>query len=347
MNILTKVYDFAGTFFLGVFNIVCSSTIIAVNIFVSFNHTLVLFRSVGWDGSIGLAATIGCELAFIQSSVNMMIHSLRRKRPSLSIVFVFTIGTGLIMWSNISSTLESPGYWMVCVLLGLVPPLMMWGSKGVLADSIMKKQLPEMKQPVELEKELIEEKLTNISVVGDGVDNPEGEVVKKFEVGNELVNEVKPKVEISRESTRSLAKDNPKEIVEPTYGTAQEVKLKMPESKKSQFEKLVNEPTQLVSQTGNKLRRGSRAKLMDEKAGELEKKLAEILKEESPELVIAKLIELPVPEEPTTPLEWAIHQFKEKKKFVGRPTLKKLAGCTDSEARKVAEQLKPLKELIS
>ncbi|MFC7443501.1 hypothetical protein [Laceyella putida] len=133
----SRLFSGLGNIFLRLFNIICSLIVSAMNIYVSFNHTWTLFMSVGQAGNLALAATIGCELAFIQSSISMVVASIKRKNPGFYIWFVFTIGTGLVMWSNISATLESGQYWLVCVLLGLVPPVMMWGSKGILSSAIM------------------------------------------------------------------------------------------------------------------------------------------------------------------------------------------------------------------
>jgi hypothetical protein len=107
-----------------------------MNIFVSFNHTWTLFMSGGLSGNLALAATIGCELAFIQSSVNMIVAGLRRRRPGTPVIFVWIVGTGLVIWSNVSA---GWGYGIVCILLGLVPPSLMLGSKGIFSWEIMGK----------------------------------------------------------------------------------------------------------------------------------------------------------------------------------------------------------------
>lgn len=119
------------------FNIIASLVVMATNIFVSFNHTWELFMSGGLNQTLALAATIGCELTFIQSSLNMVVSYLMKRDAGFPVKVMFWLGSALVTWSNIAAGWGSAINVLVGVLLGLVPPVFLLGSKSVLSWSLL------------------------------------------------------------------------------------------------------------------------------------------------------------------------------------------------------------------
>lgn len=110
-----------------VFNITISFAIIALNIYVSFNHTLTLFRAGGFSQGglldflpIDIAAVVAAELVFFMGCVNIIYSRVKNIPAGLPAYLTGGLGVCLIMWSNIYT---HTNYGPVGIILGVCVPL--------------------------------------------------------------------------------------------------------------------------------------------------------------------------------------------------------------------------------
>lgn len=113
-----------------VFNIVVSFVIVSLNIYVSFNHTLELFRAGGFSQNglfdflaIDFAAVIAAELVFLMGCVNIVSARVRGIPAGYPAYLTGLLGVSLIVWSNVYTHLNHGAIGVilgVCVPLGIV-----------------------------------------------------------------------------------------------------------------------------------------------------------------------------------------------------------------------------------
>ncbi len=142
MRFINSMIDICKIFFRllinllgGILGIIVSVVIIGLNIYVSFNHTLLLFQSVGFtrDGFMDIAAVTAVELTFISSSIINVVNIKNRKpwRQRKVSIGVGVSGIALIMWSNIKASYI---YGMDGVIIGAVIPLSIVAWEFILAE---------------------------------------------------------------------------------------------------------------------------------------------------------------------------------------------------------------------
>jgi predicted nucleic acid-binding protein len=110
-----------------IFNIVVSFAIVALNIYVSFTHTLTLFRDGGFAQEglfsflrIDLAAVIAAELVFFMGCVNIINAHIQHRPAGYPAYLTSGLGVILIGWSNVYAQWE---YGFMGFVLGLSVPI--------------------------------------------------------------------------------------------------------------------------------------------------------------------------------------------------------------------------------
>lgn len=148
LNNVVEVVKHFGRFFLtligGTLGLLVSVAIIALNIYVSFNHTLELYRSAGFShgGLMDFCATLALELVFVSGSVINIVNIKNGKhwKERIASTSVGIAGIALIMWSNISALW---GHGVTGVILGIITPLSIIGFEFILAEVYAKKDRKE------------------------------------------------------------------------------------------------------------------------------------------------------------------------------------------------------------
>jgi len=92
------------------------------NLYISFFHTLDLFRSGGLTGGMEYVAAIGAEIAFFTFAVTIVYARLRHIRPGWPSILGGLLGVSLVGWSNIAAGWS---YGLVGILIGIYFPAML------------------------------------------------------------------------------------------------------------------------------------------------------------------------------------------------------------------------------
>lgn len=117
-------------------NIFIGLVILGCIILVSYNHTVLLFNSVGIVGWKGHLATIAVEATFILSCFNLVVSRLKKYKPGFFAIAGFFYGSGLTAWSNISFSFE---YEITGWILGAAIPVGLWIAEGIISHSLLRK----------------------------------------------------------------------------------------------------------------------------------------------------------------------------------------------------------------
>ena len=117
-------------------NIGGAAIVLLANLYVSFNHTLDLFRSAGFVGDEAVVATIGAEAGFLVGVVNLVVARFKGIRPSWPAKASGALGLFLVGWSNVAAGWP---YGLVGVALGLYIPAMMFTTEANLGWSLSNK----------------------------------------------------------------------------------------------------------------------------------------------------------------------------------------------------------------
>lgn len=121
-------------------NIGGALVVLLANLYVSFNHTLDLFRSAGFVGNQAVVATIGAEAGFLVGVVNLVVARFKGIRPSWPAKASGALGLFLVGWSNVAAGWP---YGLVGVALGLYIPAMMFTTEANLGWSLSNKPTKE------------------------------------------------------------------------------------------------------------------------------------------------------------------------------------------------------------
>lgn len=144
VDVSKRLGRFSITLIGGTLGLLVSIAIIALNIYVSFHHTLDLYRSAGFssNGFMDVCATVALELMFVSGSI-INIVNIKNRKPWKERIASTSIGVGgivLIMWSNISALW---GNGITGIILGAITPLSIIGFELVLAEVYTKKDRKE------------------------------------------------------------------------------------------------------------------------------------------------------------------------------------------------------------
>lgn len=123
-----------------IFNIIVSFAIVALNIYVSFNHTLTLFQDGGFAKEgllsflrIDLASVIAAELVFFMGCVNIINSHIQNRPAGYPAYLTSVLGVILIGWSNVYAQWE---YGFMGFVLGLSVPVGIVLSELMFSHSI-------------------------------------------------------------------------------------------------------------------------------------------------------------------------------------------------------------------
>ena len=99
-------------------------------IYVSFNHTLDLYRSGGYTGKLAYAAAIGVEVVFVVGTLNLIIETLNGRPLTWPIIAASALGISVVTWSNVAAGWQ---YGVTGILLGISTPISVWVAKAMLS----------------------------------------------------------------------------------------------------------------------------------------------------------------------------------------------------------------------
>jgi hypothetical protein len=104
--------------------------VLVCNLVVSFNHTLALFRSGGFNDGLEYVAAVGVETTFIMGALNIVYARLKGISPGAPAVLGGLLGVALVGWSNVSAGWS---YGLTGILLGLAIPSCLIVSEAILS----------------------------------------------------------------------------------------------------------------------------------------------------------------------------------------------------------------------
>lgn len=134
-----------------IINIIGAAIVLLANIFVSFNHSLELFRLGGFGGSLAIIGVVGAEVAFLLGVLNMTVSKLRGIPPGLPAYIGFLLGVSLILWSNIRAGLMAG---ITGIVLGAYTPMSLIVAEMILGRAILQQSPEVSKVEYEIPKEL-------------------------------------------------------------------------------------------------------------------------------------------------------------------------------------------------
>lgn len=115
-------------------NIIGSSIVLLSNIYVSFNHTIMLFQLGGFTGNIALAGVIGAETTFLLGVLNVTVAKLKGEKAGVPAYAGFYLGVSLILWSNIHAGLN---YGITGIILGAIIPVSLIIAEAIIGRAIL------------------------------------------------------------------------------------------------------------------------------------------------------------------------------------------------------------------
>jgi hypothetical protein len=117
-------------------NITGAAIVLLSNIYVSFNHSIELFRQGGFSGNLAYVGVIGAEVTFLMGALNMVVSKLKGENAELPAKLGFILGVSLILWSNIHAGL---GAGITGIILGAVTPVSLIIAEMIIGRAIVQK----------------------------------------------------------------------------------------------------------------------------------------------------------------------------------------------------------------
>ena len=127
-------------------NIIAALTVLICNIVVSYNHSIALFRSGGFDGWMAHVGVISAEVTFVLGATNIVVSRLRGYSPGLPAMLGGGLGVLLVGWSNVAAGWE---YGAVGIILGAVTPLSLIIAESILSRAALQWPTTEVVEPLE------------------------------------------------------------------------------------------------------------------------------------------------------------------------------------------------------
>lgn len=132
-----------------VFNILGGLGVLLCNIVVSYNHSIELFQSGGFEGWMAHVAVIGAETTFILGALNIVVARSRGVSPGAPAILGGLLGVALVSWSNAAAGWS---YGLPGILLGLATP-----ASLIVAEAMISKEILHRRSAMEnLEKGKVE-----------------------------------------------------------------------------------------------------------------------------------------------------------------------------------------------
>ena len=117
-----------------VFNILGGLGVLLCNIVVSYNHSIELFQSGGFEGWMAHVAVIGAETTFILGALNIVVARLRGVSPGAPAILGGLLGVTLVSWSNAAAGWS---YGLPGILLGLATPASLIVAEAMISREIL------------------------------------------------------------------------------------------------------------------------------------------------------------------------------------------------------------------
>ncbi len=121
---------------LRVINIIGATIVLLANIYVSFNHSIELFRLGGFDGELAYIGVVGAEVTFLLGVLNITVAKLKGVKAGYPSYAGFYLGVTLILWSNIYAGL---GAGVFGIILGAATPLSLIIAESIIGRAILHK----------------------------------------------------------------------------------------------------------------------------------------------------------------------------------------------------------------
>ncbi|MFS8513160.1 MAG: hypothetical protein LOD87_05505 [Planifilum fulgidum] len=126
-----------------IINILGAFIVLGCNLWVSFTHTLDLFRAGGFSGGLEIIATVGVETVFLMGAFNIVVSRLRGVSPGVPAILGGLLGVALVSWSNVSAGWE---YGITGILLGLATPASLIVAEAILSREAIQRRRAGEKQ---------------------------------------------------------------------------------------------------------------------------------------------------------------------------------------------------------
>lgn len=133
-----------------VINVIGGVIVLLANLIVSYNHSIELFQSGGFNGWMAHVAVIGAETTFILGALNIVVARLRGESPGGPAILGGLLGVALVSWSNVSAGWE---YGSTGILLGLATPASLIVAEAILSRAIIRQRKAESPSEVEAAEE--------------------------------------------------------------------------------------------------------------------------------------------------------------------------------------------------
>lgn len=117
-----------------IINIIGAAIVLLANIYVSFNHSIELFRMGGFSGEIAYMGVIGAEVTFLLGVLNVTVAKLKGEKAGYPAYAGFYLGVALILWSNIHAGLM---FGVTGIILGAVTPVSLIVAESIIGRAII------------------------------------------------------------------------------------------------------------------------------------------------------------------------------------------------------------------
>lgn len=132
------------------FNALSSLAVMAAVVYISFVHSLELFRAYGFEGELAYLGVIAVELTFVSSMLNIVVCRLKQRPAGMPSYIGGLLGVSLVAWSNVSATVE---YGLPGVVLGLFVPGALVVSESIMSYAVIRGRTADTKRTAESDRD--------------------------------------------------------------------------------------------------------------------------------------------------------------------------------------------------
>ena len=132
------------------FNALSSLAVMAAVVYISFVHSLELFRAYGFEGELAYLGVIAVELTFVSSMLNIVVCRLKQRPAGMPSYIGGLLGVSLVAWSNVSAT---AGYGLPGVVLGLFVPAALVVSESIMSYAVIRGRTADTKRTTESDRD--------------------------------------------------------------------------------------------------------------------------------------------------------------------------------------------------
>lgn len=133
-----------------VFNALSSLAVMAAVVYISFVHSLELFRAYGFEGELAYLGVIAVELTFVSSMLNIIVCRLKGRPAGAPSYIGGLLGVSLVAWSNVSATVK---YGVPGIVLGLFVPAALVVSESIMSYVVIRGRTADTKRTAESDRD--------------------------------------------------------------------------------------------------------------------------------------------------------------------------------------------------